>query len=139
MMKTSARNELNGTIVEIKIDGVVSEVVVKVSEDVMISANITNDSKENLDLKTGEEVSLLVKSSFVILSKEKLRTTARNNIQASVTDIIKGAVNSEIKLSVGENSLCSVITNDAAADLDLKKGDTAYAMFKASSVILVAK
>lgn len=138
-MKTSARNELNGMIVEIKSGGVMSEVVVKVSDEVMISANITNDSKESLALKIGEEVLLLVKSSFVILSKEKLRATARNNIKASVTEVNKGAVNDEVKLSLGEKSLCSVITNDAVEDLDIQKGDTVYAMFKASSVILVAK
>ena len=138
-MKTSARNELNGMIVEIKSGGVMSEVVVKVSDEVMISANITNDSKESLALKIGEEVTLLIKSSFVILSKEKLRATARNNIKASVTEVIKGAVNDEVKLSLGEKSLCSVITNDAVEDLSIQKGDTVYAMFKASSVILVAK
>ncbi|MDY0120786.1 MAG: TOBE domain-containing protein [Sulfurimonas sp.] len=138
-MKTSARNELNGTIVEMKSGGVMSEVVVKVSDDVMISANITNDSKESLGLRVGEEVTLLVKSSFVILSKEKLRATARNNIKATVTEVIKGAVNDEVKLSLGDKSLCSVITNDAVEDLNIKKGDLVYAMFKASSVILVAK
>lgn len=138
-MKTSARNELNGMIVEIKSGGVMSEVVVKVSDEVMISANITNDSKESLALKIGEEVTLLIKSSFVILSKEKLRATARNNIKASVTEVIKGAVNDEVKLSLGEKSLCLVITNDAVEDLSIQKGDTVYAMFKASSVILVAK
>lgn len=138
-MKTSARNELNGTIVEMQSGGVMSEVVVKVSDDVMISANITNDSKESLGLRVGEEVLLLVKSSFVILSKEKLRATARNNIKATVTEVIKGAVNDEVKLSLGEKSLCSVITNDAVEDLNIKTGDIVYAMFKASSVILVAK
>ena len=138
-MKTSARNELNGTIVELKSGGVMSEVVVKVSDDLMISANITNDSLENLGLRIADEVILLIKSSFVILSKEKLRTTARNNIKATVTEVIKGAVNGEVKLSLGDKTLCSIITNDAIQDLALQKGDTVYAMFKASSVILVAK
>jgi len=138
-MLTSARNELSGNIIEIKSGGVMSEVVVKVSDEVMISANITNDSKENLGLKIGEEVVLLIKSSFVILSKEKLRATARNNIQATVSEVIKGAVNGEVKLSLGDKTLCSVITNDAIEDLKLQKGDTVHAMFKALSVILVIK
>lgn len=138
-MLTSARNELSGNIIEIKSGGVMSEVVVKVSDEVMISANITNDSKENLGLKIGEEVVLLIKSSFVILSKEKLRATARNNIKATVSEVIKGAVNGEVKLSLGDKTLCSIITNDAIEDLGLQKGDTVHAMFKASSVILVLK
>ena len=138
-MITSARNELVGTIVEIKTGGVMSDVAVKVDEDITLSASITNDSKENLGLKEGSEVLVLVKSSFVILTKQKLRSTARNNIKTTVTEIKKGVVNDEVKLSIGNKQLCSVITNDSAEDLKLENGDSVYAMFKASNVILVAK
>ena len=138
-MQTSARNELKGTILEIKSGGVMSEVIVRVSEDISISANITNESKDSLNLKIGEEVLLLIKSSFVVLSKEKLRATARNNIMANVRSVTKGAVNGEVKLSLGDKTLCSIITNEAIDDLKLQEGDSVYAMFKASSVILIAK
>jgi molybdate transport system regulatory protein len=138
-MITSARNELVGTIIEIKTGGVMSDVAVRVDEDVVISANITNESKENLGLKEGSEVLLLVKSSFVILTKQQLRSTARNNIKAVVDEVKKGAVNDEVRLTLGNKTLCSVITNDSVEELNLQKGDTVYAMFKASSVILVAK
>lgn len=137
-MKTSARNELNGTITEIKSGGVMSEVVVKISDSITICATITNDARDSLELKANREVSALIKSSLVILSKEQLRATARNNIKTKVLEIIKGAVNSEVKLSVGEKSLCAVVTNDAVADLQIAAGDEVYAIFKASSVILVA-
>jgi len=138
-MITSARNELVGTIVEIKTGGVMSDVAVRVDEDVVISANITNESKDNLGLKEGSEVLVLVKSSFVILTKQQLRSTSRNNIKAVVDEVKKGAVNDEVRLTLGNKTLCSVITNDSVEDLNLQKGDTVYAMFKASSVILVAK
>lgn len=134
-MKTSARNELSGTVTDVKSGGVISEVVVKVSPSVTICATITNDA---LELKVGSEVSALVKSSLVVLSKEKLKSTARNNIEAKVSEVITGAVNSEVKLLVGEKKLCAIVTNDAVKDLDIKVNDTVYAIFKASSVILVA-
>lgn len=137
-MKTSARNELNGVVVELKSGGVMSEVVVKISDDIIICATITNDARDSLGLKIGSDVSALIKSSFVVLSKEKLRATARNNIEAKVSEVITGAVNSEVKLSVGEKKLCAIVTNDAVKDLDIKANDTVYAIFKASSVILVA-
>lgn len=137
-MKTTARNEFNGTITEIKSGGVMSEVIVKVSDTINISATITNDSKEDLGLHIGENVSMLIKSSFVILSKEKLRATARNNIQTKVQEVIKGAVNSEIKLLLGDKPLYAIVTNDAVKDLNITTDDNVYAIFKASSVILVA-
>jgi molybdate transport system regulatory protein len=137
-MKTSARNELNGTIIDIQSGGVMSEVGVKVSDNVYISATITNHSKDALELAIGENVTLLIKSSLVILSKEKLRTTARNNIKTEVKEVIKGAVNSEVKLLIGEKSLCAIVTNDAISDLQIGAGNEVYAIFKASSVILIA-
>lgn len=137
-MKTSARNELSGIVTEVKSGGVMSEVLVQVSENIAICATITNDAKDALALKVGSGVSALIKSSFVILSKEKLKATARNNILTKVSDVIKGAVNSEVKLIVGEKKLCAIVTNDAVQELQISKGDEVYAIFKASSVILVA-
>ncbi|MDX9814321.1 MAG: TOBE domain-containing protein [Sulfurimonas sp.] len=135
-MKTSARNELNGVVTGIKSGGVMSEVMVQVSPNVTIVSTITNDSKESLALKEGSGVLALIKASMVILSKQKLASSARNNIEAKVLDVIKGAVNSEVKLQLEQKILYSVVTNEAIDDLEIKKNDSLYVMFKASSVIL---
>ncbi len=137
-MRTSARNELNGVIKEIKSGGVMSEVIIEVDKNITISSTITNDSKDAMVLKNGMHISALIKASMLVLSKEKLSTSARNNIEAKVVEVIKGAINSEIKLKLGEVMLYAIITNDALLELNIKKDDTAYAIFKASSVILVA-
>lgn len=137
-MKTSARNELAGKVVDVKSGEVMSEVKVEVAAGVIVSATITKEATQALDLAAGSEVSALVKSSSVILSKESLKATARNVIQGKISEVIKGQVNSEVKLTVGENTICAVVTNDAVEDLGLASGETAYAIFKASSVILVA-
>ncbi|MEJ2372943.1 MAG: TOBE domain-containing protein, partial [Sulfurimonas sp.] len=84
------------------------------------------------------DVSAIIKSSHLLLSKQELRTTARNNFLTKIQKINPGAVNCEIKLSVGEQTLCAIITNDSCKELDLKTGDEVYAFFKASSVILFA-
>ncbi|WP_320034408.1 TOBE domain-containing protein [Halarcobacter sp.] len=137
-MKTSARNELSGKIIDIKSGEVMSEVKVEVAPSVIISATITKESTNSLGLDIGSEVSALVKSSSVIISKEQLKATARNIIKAEIVDIKSGQVNSEVKLKVGENVICAVITNEAVEDLNLTVGSIAYGIFKASSVILVA-
>ncbi|WP_321470859.1 TOBE domain-containing protein [Halarcobacter sp.] len=137
-MKTSARNELSGKIIDIKSGEVMSEVKVEVAPSVIISATITKEATNSLGLVIGSEVSALVKSSSVIISKEQLKATARNIIKAEVVEIKSGQVNSEVKLKVGENMICAVVTNEAVEDLSLTVGSTAYGIFKASSVILVA-
>jgi len=137
-MKTSARNELSGKVIELKSGGVITEVIIEISKDIIISATITNDSKESLGLEVGSDISALIKSSSIILASSELKTSARNNISGVIKEIIKGAVNSEVIISVGQNSLCAIVTNNSIDTLGLKTGSDVSAIFKASSVILIA-
>jgi molybdate transport system regulatory protein len=74
-----------------------------------------------------------------LLSKDiELKTSARNQLLGKVAKILKGQVNSEVILDMGdEKSICAIITNISVDELGLKKGDDACALFKASSVILL--
>ncbi|MEJ2469388.1 MAG: TOBE domain-containing protein, partial [Campylobacterales bacterium] len=64
------------------------------------------------------------------------KISTRNNLETTVSDIINGMVNCELKLSMGETTLTAIITEEAAKDLEIAKGDTVYALIKASSIIL---
>jgi molybdate transport system regulatory protein len=68
-MKTSARNEIKGTITEIKKGQINSEVVLSVGGDVVLKSVITNDSVEDMELVVGESVYALIKANFIILAK----------------------------------------------------------------------
>lgn len=136
-MKTSARNQLSGKIVEFIDGAVMTEVKVEVSDSIHICATVTNEGKEALGLGVGDTVGAIIKASAIILSKTKLKATARNNIEGSVTEVIKGAVNSEVKISVGGSTICAIVTNESVDDLSIAAGDTIYSIFKASSVILI--
>src|SRR5512139_3949561 len=72
-----------------------------------------------------------------LLSGVVMRVSARNVFLGTIAWIRKGAVNSEVLLRLrGEDTLCSVITNESVESLGLAVGQEAYAFFKASSVIL---
>lgn len=137
-MKTTARNELKGTVCEIIEGGVMAEVRVEVSPSILISATVTKEGLKNMNLSLGDKIYTLIKASSLIISKQEPKATARNILKGRVEKILKGAVNSEIKLSLGDNLLCAVVTNEAIEELEIKEGEMAYAIFKASSVILVA-
>jgi len=63
-------------------------------------------------------------------------TSARNTLYGTVESLVAGAVNAEIKMQLGTTPLTAIITNESAEELMLKKEDTVYAIFKASSVII---
>ncbi len=63
----SARNQLKGTVKSIKLGAVMAEVVVKVGDNEIVSA-ITRTSVENLKLKEGDTVTVVIKATEVMLA-----------------------------------------------------------------------
>jgi molybdopterin-binding protein len=67
-MAISVRNKLAGTVKEVKLGTVMAEIIVKVGDNQLVSA-ITRDAAEDLALKTGDNVTVLVKSTSVMIQK----------------------------------------------------------------------
>ena len=66
-----------------------------------------------------------------------MKLSARNILKGEVISVVKGAVNSEVILELpGGAQIVSVITNSSVESLGLKKGKEAYAVIKASSVMI---
>ncbi|MGA7234906.1 MAG: TOBE domain-containing protein [Bryobacteraceae bacterium] len=68
-MALSARNQLPGTIEEIQIGDIMAHVVVKVGDN-LIESVITRNSAEELGLKKGDAVRVVVKSTEVMIQKD---------------------------------------------------------------------
>lgn len=139
-MNTSARNQLYGTISEIKSGAVNSRVVLTLRNSARIAAIITNDSVEEMKLKVGDDAYALIKASWIILSREKPgKISAGNALEGNVIEVINGMVNAEVKLSIaGGNVITAIVTTDARKELDIKVGDKSWALFNASNVIIAA-
>ena len=67
-MDLSARNQLKGTVTDIKLGGIMAEVTVDVGGQAVISV-ITRGSAERMDLKAGDAVTVVIKSTEVMLAK----------------------------------------------------------------------
>jgi molybdopterin-binding protein len=66
-----------------------------------------------------------------------MKLSARNQIKGQVVEILKGATTANVRLDIGGGVVITAsITNDAVDDLELKVGDVATAVIKASSVIV---
>jgi molybdopterin-binding protein len=67
-MQTSVRNKLSGTVKEVKLGAVMAEIIVQVGDNQIVSV-ITKDAAEELALKSGDKVTVLVKSTSVMIQK----------------------------------------------------------------------
>jgi molybdate transport system regulatory protein len=66
-----------------------------------------------------------------------MKISARNILAGKVDKVVKGAVNAEIDLTLeGGETVVAVITNVSADALGLSQGSAAYAIIKASEVIV---
>jgi molybdopterin-binding protein len=69
-MKTSARNVVEGKVVAVEKGAVAAVVKVEVKQPFTFTSMITKEAAEDLKLKMGDKVSVMVKSTEVIISKE---------------------------------------------------------------------
>jgi molybdopterin-binding protein len=69
-----------------------------------------------------------------------LKFSARNVFKGKVKGVIHGAVNSEVTIVLpGGTEVTSIITKVSAKSLGLKKGKEAYAVIKASNVLIATE
>jgi molybdopterin-binding protein len=68
-MKLSARNQINGRVVEVRKGATTSHVVIEVTAGVRITASITNEAVDDLGLKAGDEATAVIKASDVMVAK----------------------------------------------------------------------
>jgi molybdate transport system regulatory protein len=69
-----------------------------------------------------------------------MKISARNMLAGTISKVAPGAVNAEVKLTLeGGDEVVAIITNDSVRKLGLKEGVRAYAILKASWLILGKK
>jgi molybdopterin-binding protein len=69
-LRFSARNQLQGKVKSVKLGEVMAEVIVELADGQEIVSAITRTSAESLNLKVGDSVAAIIKSTEVIIGKE---------------------------------------------------------------------
>lgn len=65
-----------------------------------------------------------------------MKLSARNKLKGKIVDVTKGATTAHVKIDIGGQVITAAITNDSADELGLAAGKTAYAVIKASDVMI---
>lgn len=65
-----------------------------------------------------------------------MKLSARNKLKGKIVDIRKGTTTSHVTFDIGGQTVTAAITNESVDDLALEPGQTAYAVIKASDVMV---
>lgn len=66
-----------------------------------------------------------------------MKISARNQLKGKIVDVVKGATTSHVSIDIGGGAVVTAsITNAAVDELGLAKGKDAYAIVKASDVMV---
>ncbi len=65
-----------------------------------------------------------------------MKFSARNQLKGKIVDVKKGATTAHVRIDIGGQVVTASITNELADELGLAAGKTAYAIIKASNVMV---
>ncbi|MDG4826192.1 TOBE domain-containing protein [Asanoa sp. WMMD1127] len=135
-MRLSIRNQLEGTILSVARGEAMAAVKTRLASGQDLTAAITRESADELELIAGQPVTMLVKATDVALATGTVGDVSiRNQLPGRITSLTAGAAMTTLKVAVdGGGALTAVVTNDAVNDLDLTEGDEVLALVKATEV-----
>ena len=71
-------------------------------------------------------------------SRERFRTVSgRNQLVGKIAEVKFSGLLAQVKLEIGDQTITSIITAEAAREMQLRKGQTAAALMKATEVMIV--
>jgi molybdopterin-binding protein len=65
-----------------------------------------------------------------------MKLSARNQLKGKIVEVKKGATTTLVRIDIGGQTVTAAITNESADELKLAVRQTAYAVIKASSVMI---
>ena len=140
-MKISARNQLAGTVSEVK-KGAVNGVVTIELGCTKVKADITCEAIDELGLAEGVAATAVIKASNVMFAAgdQKLAISARNQFPGMVVKVAKGAVNGHVTVETAcGKRISGSVTNEAIDELGLVEGASAVAFVKSTDVLVAVE
>ena len=134
-MKISARNQFKGIVTNIN-EGAVNAIVSIEANGEVISSTISLNAVKELGLKKGDAAYAIIKATEVMIATELPKISARNKFHGVIKGIQSGAVNDIVILETKLGVVSSTISKNAVEELKLSVGKEAYAIIKATSVMV---
>lgn len=138
-IKTSATNQLFGTITSIQPGALNAEVIVELKGGEQIVADLSLSTLDRLEVNVGKDVLLLINAPEIGIVTDfgRQQLSARNCLPSRVVRLQRDDVDSQVALRLpGGDSLIATITQASAESLRLKCDMPVNAVFKSNAVML---
>jgi molybdate transport system regulatory protein len=133
----SIRNQLRGTVVSVSLGEVMATVRSRLSGGQEVVSAVTREAVEDLGIREGSQVRLLMKATEVSLSKRPVSgISIRNQFPGTVADVATGQAMATVKVSIEGDELTAAITRDAVTELELSSGVPVVALVKSTEIAL---
>lgn len=136
-MNLSIRNQIPGTVTAVTPGEVMATVKVRLTGGQDVTAAVTREAVDELNLAPGTAVYALAKSTEVALATTALEgVSIRNQLPGTVDRVTMGAAMASVKVTVVGGTLTAAITKDAVEDLGLASGSSVVALIKSTEISL---
>jgi molybdate transport system regulatory protein len=136
-MNLTIRNQIPGTVTAVTPGEVMAIVKVRLTGGQEVTAAVTREAVDDLDLAPGSSVITLVKSTEVALATSAMEgVSIRNQLTGTVDGVTTGGAMASVKVTVVGGALTAAITKDAAEDLGLRPGSSVVALIKSTEISL---
>jgi molybdopterin-binding protein len=68
--------------------------------------------------------------------EDSMKISARNRLKGKIVEVKKGTTTAHVKIDMGGQIVTAAITNESVDELKLSAGQAAYAIIKASDVMV---
>ena len=98
---------------------------------------ITKEAVENLHIEKNQIVTVIFKSSTVVLSDHRAKKSEENRLEGIVEKIDTDVENAKVSVDIGSHDkIVSVISKDILENMGLKVGSPVWVMIKANDIML---
>lgn len=139
MLRTSARNQLHGTVASIQAQGRNDQIALTLAGGLTLHAQITHDSTQHLDLQIGTEVVALIKAGWLeLLAPEHAPTPGYNSLSGTIEQILDAEDGpSEVRIVLpNAQTLCALAEPLHLSSNSLLIGKPVLVQFSPANVLL---
>ncbi len=133
-LRTSARNQLLGQVKKIETSALEADVTLQLSGGEEVGVLITRRSLEEMGIRTGMQIFVILKSSWIHLCSDGGEV---NTLPCRLDEVLSDATSVEVTASLqGGNTLTVSMKPEVFEALGLIEGDSAFACFDPSNALL---